>query len=145
MRAKTDKEIYKSTDRPRSTLTSLVYIFGLVVDKNREYVVVESGPLRYSPQRGVGRRADTNLLDSKAAQGGFRQGGREKQTDLCVILTGGGGFAAGGRGFAAVGGGCLGGLPHDRGKAGDTFSSEKTGLNLSTETLSCLEPICSLK
>ena len=59
-----------------------------------------------------------NLLGRKAALGVFRLGGKEKQTDLFDILTGGGGFAAGGRGFAAGGrgiaaggGGCLGGLP----------------------------------
>ena len=42
----------------------------------------------------------------------------------------------GGRRFAAGGGECLGGLPQGRGKAGDTFSSEKTGFNLSTEMFS---------
>ena len=96
------------------------------------------------PRRGVGRRAETNLLVSKAAWGGFRRGGREKRTDLLDFLTGGGGFAArgggfaaGGEGFAAGCGGRLGGLPGGGGKAGNTFTSEKTGFNLSTETLSC--------
>ena len=46
---------------------------------------------------------------------------------------------------ATGGRGRLGGLLHGRGKAGDTFSSEKTGFNLSTEILSCLEPISILK
>ena len=84
------------------------------------------------PRRGVGRRAETKLLGSKAAWGGLRQDGREKLTDLFVILTGGRGFPAGGGGFPAVGGGHLEGLPHGQGKAGDTFSSEKTGFNLLT-------------
>ena len=68
--------------------------------------------------------------------------GRENQTDLFIIFTGGGGFAARGGGFTAGGGGRL---PRGRGKAGDTFSSEKTGFNLLTETLSCLEPIFSFQ
>ena len=46
-------------------------IFGLVVDSNRVDVVVESGPLNYSPTpppiRGVCRKAETNLLGSKSA------------------------------------------------------------------------------
>ena len=126
----------------------------MVVDRNRVDVVIESGLLHSSPQRrGIGRRAETNLLGSKAARGG-----REKRTDLFDFLTGGGGFAAGGRGFAAGGGGFaaggggiaaggggiaaggggrLGGLPWGGGKAGDTFTSEKTGFNLSTEMLFC--------
>ena len=78
-----------------------------------------------------------NLLGSKAARGGFRRNGREKQTDLFVILSGGGGFAAGGGGFAAGGKGRLGGLPQGGGKAEETFSLKKTGFSLSTETLSC--------
>ena len=120
------------------------YIFGLVVDRNRVDVVIESGLLHSSPQRrGIGRRAGTNLLGSKAAHGGFRHDGSKKQTYLFVILTGG--LAARVGGFAAGGGVLLGGLPHGRGKARDTFSLEKTGFNLLTETLSCLEPICSLK
>ena len=82
------------------------------------------------PPEEVGRRAETNLISSKAAWGGFRRDGREKRTDLFVILTGG-------REFAAGGGGHLEGLPCGGGKAGDTFLSEKTGFNLSTETLSC--------
>ena len=77
---------------------------------------------------------ETNLLGSLAPWGGFRREGREKQTDLFVFLTGGGGFETGG-------GGRLGGLPRGGGKAGDTFLSEKTGFNLSTETLTSLEPI----
>ena len=45
--------------------------------------------------------------------------GRENQTDLFIIFTGGGGFAARGGGFTAGGGGRL---PRGRGKAGYTFS-----------------------
>ena len=63
-----EEEIFMSVDRPGSTLN----IFGLVVDRNRVDVVVESGPLHYSPpRRGVGRRLETNLLGSKAARGRF--------------------------------------------------------------------------
>ena len=60
-----------------------------------------------------------------------------KQTDLFDIFTEGRGFSPGGGGFAAGGRGCLGGLPRGGGKAEDTFTLEKTGLNLSTEILSC--------
>ena len=135
MRVKTEEEIYKSADRPRSNLK----IFGLVVDRNRVDVVVESGLLHFSPpRRDVGRRAETNLLGNKAGRGRFQQDGREKQTDLFVILTGGRRFAAGGRVR-------LEGLPLCGGKAEDTFFLEKIGFNLSTEILSCLEPICILK
>ena len=70
---------------------------------------------------------------------------KEETNRFIRCLTGGGGFTAGGGGFAAGSGGCLGGLPHGRGKAGDTFLLDKTGFNLTTETLSCLESICSLK
>ena len=41
--------------------------------------------------------------------------------------------------------GRLRGLPSGGGKAGDTFSSEKTGFSLSMETLSSLEPFWSMK
>ena len=43
MHVKTEKELYICPDRPRSTLS----IFGLVVDRNRVDVVVESGPLQF--------------------------------------------------------------------------------------------------
>ena len=43
MHVKTEKELYIWADRPRSTLN----IFGLVVDRNRVDVIVESGPLQY--------------------------------------------------------------------------------------------------
>ena len=50
----------------------------------------------------------------------------------------------GGRFFEVGGRGCLEGQSHVGGKAGDTFSLEKTGFSLSTKTLSSLEPIRSL-
>ena len=53
-------------------------------------------------------------------------------------FSGDGGFEAGCRGR-------LGGLPYGGGRAGDTFLLEKTGFSLSTEMLSGLEPIWSLK
>ena len=120
-------------------------IFGLWVDRNRVDVIVEILPatkLPPPPSRGFRRRVE---IGSKAAWGGFWQGEREKRTDIFVLLTGGKGFEAGGWGFETGGGGRLWDLPHGRGKAEDTFSSEKTGFSLLTETLSSLEPIWSLK
>ena len=90
-------EIYISADRRCSTLTSLVWLQIGTEQMLSQYLVRYTTPP--PPRRGVGRRGETNLLGSKAAQGGFRRGGREKQTDLFGILTGGGGFAAGGGGL----------------------------------------------
>ena len=89
------------------------------------------------PQKGRRQKGEDKPSWQQGSSGRYQRYGREKQTDLFVILTGGGGFAAGGRGFAAGGGGCQGGLPRGGSKAGDTFSSEKTDFKLSTETLSC--------
>ena len=107
----------------------------MVVDRNRVDVEVESGPLHYSPRRGIGRSAEMNLLGSMAAnmaaRWGFLQDGREKRADVFVILTGagefvaegggfeagGGGFKAGGGGFAAGGRGHIEGLPSGGSKA----------------------------
>ena len=47
-------------------------------------------------RRGIGRRAETKPSWQQGSSGGFQQIGREKQTDLFDILTGGGGFTAGG-------------------------------------------------
>ena len=111
----------------------------MVVDGNRVDVVVESGPLHYSPPEGalVERWRRTFLAARQFGADSDKIEGRNKQIYLLFSLEAEDLQLHGGGGFAAGGGGRLGGLARGGGKAGDTFSSEKTGFNLSTETLSC--------
>ena len=110
--------------------------YSLEVNRKKLRCPHRSYLLQYSPQkerRQNGREEPYNL--GSFGQISTRQIGETNR--FFVLFMGGEGFGAGGRGL-------LGGLPHIRGKAGDTFSLEKTGFSLSTETLSSLEPIWSL-
>ena len=77
-------EIYISADRPHSTLN----IFGLVEDRNRVNVVVESGLLHYSPPEGVsveGRR-QTFLAARQLGADSNKEEGRNEQIYLIFSL-----------------------------------------------------------
>ena len=79
-----EEEIFMSVDRPGSTLN----IFGLVVDRNRVDVVVESGPLHYSPPEGalVKGWRQTFLAARQLGADSDKEEGRNKQIYLIFSL-----------------------------------------------------------
>ena len=134
---KKDKELYSRTEP-----------ILVCIGRQEQSRCRRRNPVRYNtlpPRRSFRRRAETNLLGSMAARGGFRRDRREKLKDLFVLLTEGWEFETGYGGFEARGGGRLGDLLRGGGKTWDTFSSEKTGFRLSTEGWFNLKQIWSLK
>ena len=81
-------------------------------------------------RRGVGRRAETNLLGSKAARSGRIPTRRKGETNRFIRSS-----HWRWSWFAAGGGGRLGGLPRGGGKAGDTWNFIQFGTYLQLEIL----------
>ena len=85
LRVKMEEEIYISRDRPRSTL----HIFGLVVDRNRVDVVIESGQLHYSPPpegASVEGRRQTFLAARQLGADSDDEEGKNEQIYLIFLL-----------------------------------------------------------